>query len=467
MLGILSILGWIRMSEPVEEWQAIPFVTGRNHTELIQNSEVAVILYGSEYGEDIFSFANYAIGKYKTINFARSTSKDAEEMEIHYAPCSRAYVKGKLLEKELVQQPFAFAAYCEDLVKANDPIRYLLTPEALREVIESMDSVLIGIDQCEVPANRKKGEILYCTDSQIFKFLGINVTTGLHVYRGRDRSLLPVKPSNYRGYMKSHIADVLTADLSSRPYFAGYVIDEGSTFAEEELAILTKLSAKSELREYFHIGPLYGTAAMIFENAANTGFLQRPLFLVVVTQEDAKAGRWVVNTPDHVHDIDYLTRYLIGIANESIPYKHISSPIDEANPLSINYDTYWSVINASEVPAVVIFWSNTIKNATEWSAIFREANTLMNGQVRFYVYDAGINDLPQGISLNGLPVIGLYRYGKQPVAYPDRIGFDELIEWISLECEIPVPPYDSKAMKMKICDSLNVAERKAIDRDEL
>ena len=419
------ILTWIRFQSHSPQWKKLPVLAGSDLDRFIKDSTIAVVLFPDVKGES-FSFVDFAISKYPSINFTFATHEDGKKFNIQFYPNALGFIRGKPVPGRSVQRPLQFASFCDSMIKSTLSTIPLVSMEQLRSVLDSDRSVLLDVDECKP----LKGDSVFCTTSQNMKLFGINATRGYYVYRGQDRQLIPVTRSNYQQHMMTYVQNARSAMLASRPYFAGYFMNEQDPSEnEKELAILAKLSQIEDLRENFNIGPIVGTMSVIFAQAAHVEYLRWPLFLVIRSESE---GRWVVIDEKKVHNVDYLAGLLERIARGDEPMVPVSEKIPKHEKMWINNKRFWKSVEGDGVPSAVAI-VDRLNPASEIVAdMFRRAATLIGNEASFYIFDAAKNDIPAGVTVTDIPVIKLYPSGKGVGAetYSGALELQDFVTWV-------------------------------------
>ena len=302
-------------------------------------------------------------------------------------------------------------------------------------ILDGDNSVLLSVGTCRIP---KRCDVVFCVQPNLMEYFGVNVTSGYYVYRGQDRQLVPVAESNYKRYMKTFVQSARSADLVSRRFFDGYFMNERDPVEnEKELAILSKLSQNSELRNSFNIGPISGPISVILSQTARVDFIRLPLFLVITTLENSLTQRWVAIEDGLVHNVEYLSGLLTRIAAGTEPATVLSSPINATEPMSINHDKYWELVESHKSPSVVAL-VGMFGNANQLIPdVLRGARDVLGDTVKFYIFKASTNDLPSGVDVVDLPVINYYHETRSPLQYAGEITMDNIVNWIKNMAEIP------------------------------
>lgn len=218
--------------------------------------------------------------------------------------------------------------------------------------------------------------------------------------------------------------------LASRPYFAGYFMNEQDPSEnEKELAILAQLSQIEDLRQSFNIGPIVGTMSVIFAQAAHVEYLRWPLFLVICSESE---GRWVVIDEKKVHNVEYLAALLERIARGDEPMVPVSEKIPKHEKMWINYKRFWKAVEGDGVPSAVAIVDTLNPASKTVLDMFRCAVTLLGDETRFYILDAAKNDIPAGVTVTDLPVIKLYpsRKVNGVETYSGALELHDFVTWI-------------------------------------
>ena len=437
---LLFFVTWVRFTEHGPPSQSLAFVTRESLASLVRGSEYCIVFFPDQNGSS-FEFANYGMSRYPSIKFAVATYEDGKSFDVPFYPYAIGFVRGVRFNQRVIQRPAAFARFCNDMVQSTSSVVNLINLEQVRLILDGDDSVLLSVGECRVPRSCKRGDVVHCVQPNLLEYFGVNVTGGYYVYRGQDRQLVPVAESNYKRYMKTFVQSARSADLVSRQFFAGYFMNERDPAEnEKELAILSKLSQNPELRNSFNIGPISGPISVIFSQTAHVDFVRLPLFLVITTLENSPTHRWVVIDDDLVHNVEYLSGLLTRIAGGTEPPTVLSSPINATDPMSINHDKYWELIESHKGPSVVAL-VGMFGNANQLIPdVFRGAHDILGDKVRFYIFNASTNDIPSGVDVVDLPAINYYHDTRRPLQYAGEITVDSIVNWIKNVAEMPLHP---------------------------
>jgi hypothetical protein len=392
-----------RITNPIGPSKYIRRLTNRTLSAFVRENPLAVIFHAAPY--DRLDFANFAI------------RKNSPSISFAVAPRSckpiAAYRNGRRVQTAVAPTtPIGFALWCKALVLES--LTIVLQAEVLRQVFNRSGIAFIGIDVKERSAEIPAEYPFYAVSSAVFRSFEFpfNVTSGLYAYRSSDRQFLKVthKP---REYLRSHLVDLALVNVSERPFFGGFFLNERTGF-ENESALLTQLAMRYR-NVYFS---LYsgGTADYL---AAAAGFLHLnvPLFALFRSNE-SEMNHWVLS------DFSILPDILAG----KIDYIHASGP--KTSESALVYNDYEAVLGATPGDKLVLFTTLDLESL-EIELAFQKFRTIVNGsKLHFFTYDIRQNEFPPGVPANDAGAIVLYPEGGSAILYEGPASVESLLHFV-------------------------------------
>lgn len=368
------------------------------------------------------------ISEYPTIAFA-SNSNLGDILSI-------SYLNGTVLhESSSVADSFVA---CSDLVVASSGVKKG-GENLLSFILKSKDSHFLAIsdnvtDFCE---RSPTGRVVICLDNESVSHLGLN-NSGRFVYHGIDRTILPVE--NFNSMPEQVLDDLESVDLSSKPFVAGFFIDNSDDVGATRLAyaILREIGMVSGLKEKFFIGAYVNELGLNMSSAARLDDIPSPLFAVIDTKN--KSRRWAVIDEEKLNNTSYLVQLLTDIGENKIEAVPISQPEDELQHIEISHDLYWPVLNKTKTHVCVGFLGDDTIDLFTWVGMLRELDSVINATVKTFIVDVSRNDIPPYVEAPKFPYVGMYDVSRQNFSvYKGEANPKDFVKWIEETAPVKVP----------------------------
>lgn len=452
MFLIFSLL--IRIKKPIGESNYIPRVNETELNKFLLSHELSVVFFAD--AKTRFDFANYAIKRHTPyISFVVATKDSSKSHQCDDSICIRAYRKSKPIDT--VSPPhtaIGFEKWCYYLTTPHDVT--LTHPDQLREIFTQHGNFVFGVDIHTRPEHLKGDFTYYAVPAYFFSYFKINVTSGLYIYRSADRQLVKIT-GNLKNYLKIPVVDINLVDLSKRKYFGGYFVsynDEESN--QMEIAILHTLASKYQT---FYLSSIAGKIAEDISLKSLIHFVPPPFFAIFESSTVSK-NRWIINDPTKIHDIVYLTQFLEDIESGKQPYTKLSGKPENCSFTPIEYNSFIDVVTKDNSDSIILYYSPYTSSCLKSSLIMEKIKSLLpNGyQLKIYLYDLTLNDLPDDFPPEDFPILVLYNKNKKqaPIPYDGEIGFEEILTFINEEASVPtkIDDYDLVTINKEISNEM-------------
>lgn len=429
LLALLSL----RISDDVGEVFYLPHLSAENATSFCASSKLTVLLLTDNISD--FAFCNPAISLYSsTIQFAICDSATANLLNITSFPCYASYHKGELLATDDVKDCVKFAAFCRSMHTKISGVTLLYQAEQLRAVFAGNQTVLIGVDNKEPPADFKHDIPFYGVQAFIVRQFGLSASSGYYVFRPVDRQFIRISRS-YRQYLSTPIVPFSSNAFGDRQFLVALFVDlaeENVSVAGREVDTLHDATRKFGKTAAFSIV----TEKQPFEAEYGLEYLSRPF--VLVWKEKIDKRRWIWQGPGNLQD------FLRGVFDGETEIAPLVKQEVGENELTLR--DFESRTASGDV--FVLVYSDGNEELEMRKAVVASVRELLPS-VTFLEFDAGRNECPRKLSLKGkLPIIVALKGGEVQHEIEFRRDttvqnlVDIVIERSSAKIEKPEVDYD-------------------------
>jgi hypothetical protein len=415
MLGILlGVATSLRITAPIGHPRYIPQVSGRDLISFLNTHQLVIIFYTDSV--DSLDFATFAINKYSNfIAFAIAPPSEGSGRPI--VP----YRNGKILPTYVAPtSPIGFTVFCKNIIR---PLVTRAThPEILRQVFDTPGTYFLGVGMKERPTDLPNEYPFIAVEPDVFASFRVEIPPGLYVYRSSDRQLTKVTGKVTR-YLKSVLVDIMTVNLTDKPFYGGYFLNEQHPFSVQANALL-ELAKK---HKNVHWSLFAGDTAEYLASAAGMLYVATP-YLTIFRSNESERNHWFVTNLSVVPDIlegrvDYLPA--TGV---------------KFNQTTLVFTDYDEVVGQVAGDRIVLFTAND-KFSNLGRAFFALQEKVDAPNLHFFTYSIRQNEFPLGVQLEKVPAIVLYPEGKDLIVYDGEPSLQDLIHFVMGETtnEFPYP----------------------------
>jgi thiol-disulfide isomerase/thioredoxin len=469
MLFTSILISGFRVRVPVGQSVNAPFIPGIALDSILKNRKRSVVFFHEPNAN--LDFANFGIQQYKgEFEFLRANASEGEKYGCYYFPCAICFEKNKPLNAPIpTNRASSFLIWLQEIVEKS--ANKIKSQEQLRLLLERQGKVVIGIDENKPP--KKLGDLeFYTCASSFFQKIGINLTKGYYLYRSVDRQLIPYGEKA----KETLLVDPRIVDISSKPYFGGYVINTKlDKVSEEQIKIMEQLAPK--YGEKVQFGPIVGVNALLFLKAGKTEGLDAPYFMMFNTS-NLFEGRWLVMDMNDLMSVEKIDQFVEKVVSGNLPYTIISEPVPEDADGIVKHlvgSTFSDVVLENESDALVVFMAPNCKYCPRLEIALEEVAKLFEGQnVKICKIDGSENDVPNIVpEYTSYPTIMFFKAGKKkepPMIYKGSYRVKDIVQYIerSGETNPKAPEYDAEAIDdiisekyKKLTEEPNEEEQKA------
>jgi hypothetical protein len=400
---LLGIAASLYITEPIGQPRYITRVSGRDLVSFLSTHPLAIIFY--EDNPDLLDFATFAINKYSNfIAFAIAPSSEGPGALV--VP----YRNGKILQTySAPTSPIEFTAFCKNI------LRPLVTraghPEVLRQVFDTPGTYFLGVGMKERPADLPNEYPFISVEPEIFGSFNVEIPPGLYVYRSSDRQLTKVTGKVTR-YLKSLLVDIMTVNLTDKPFYGGYFLNEKHPFSAQANALLDLAKKHKNV----HWSLFAGDTAEMLASTAGLLYVATP-YLAIFRSNESERNHWFVTNLSLVPEIlegrvDYLPA--TGV---------------KFNQTTLVYTDYDEVLRTVAGDRIVLFTAND-KFSNLGRAFFALQEIVEAPNLHFFTYSIRQNEFPSGVELEKVPAIVLYPEGKDFIVYDGEPSLQDLIHFL-------------------------------------
>ncbi|EAY17872.1 Thioredoxin family protein [Trichomonas vaginalis G3] len=397
----------------------------------MKEKPIGVTIFHDTVANNIW--ANFGLEKYKNnISFARSGHEDGAKYGCLYYPCCVAFQNGKKMD---IPPPLArsssFFLWLGELLEG--PIKHLKSKEQLRVALEEHGQTVFGIDLEEPPRHLGKLQY-YSVNSSLFAKFNISLQKGYYIYDNIERRI-----EKFEGKpLKTLLTDPRAVDISSKPFYGGFVVNTKlDKVSEMQIDLLKKLAEK--YGDKFQFGPIVGTNALLFLKAGRIEGLDAPYFVAFKTS-NLTEGRWLLyRETDNIMDLPTLEKFVQDIMAGKLPYTIISEPIPEDANNNLKHivgSTFSDVVFEDGYDTLVAFTSSWCKLCPRLLIVLRElAELTKDTKARICFMDGSENDTPMSVpEFSSYPTLMLFPSGHKadkPLVYKGTYRVKDLSEFIA------------------------------------
>ena len=242
MLSFLFLFLY-RITENYGSYSLLPrFETETEFNDFIKQPKHTVVIFANDTEDAYFTtYALYRLNK-SAISFGTASEDLGKKYNCDHFPCSIPFINGKQII-DCVQYPAPtqaslFYSWCNDIL--NFPFRKIQNREQLIQLLSlSNITCAIGVNSSEVPSNLPKNLLFYSASSKFFDEINMNISSGVYIFNGADRSLNLVSDNNFDEFLHSNIISYDLVNFSKKKYIAGFYFNHSnfyndSTFLLEE-----------------------------------------------------------------------------------------------------------------------------------------------------------------------------------------------------------------------------------------
>lgn len=394
-LQFLLYFNLVRVLDPIGKISHLPYINHTNVTTFIHENEKAIGIFTENTFQRIDS-ANFPISYFEDIHFFTSTYETGLNFRCKTFPCLRAFKNGVLLDSSPDSFfPIDISLWCHQLFPSKEV--YLSHPENLRQLFESHGVFVIGVNVKQRPTYLQPEQTFYRVRLEYFSYFGINISSGVYVYRSADRQLVKVS-GNIKNYLKSSFIDLEIHSFENRQFLGFFVLNNTDISENNRFLEIVNQVSSSFKNFYFAIANYYSMTDLI--HRSRTQLIKPPFLLifetnVILESKSLFDQKWFVNLTN-ITESNFRSSL-----NEiqSKPKSIISSqPSQSLNYLSnLNFNS--SILN-SENDIVVLFlvfsdYRNSLLNLT-FQKISEKFQTY---PFLFYLYDCSTNELPFDVDI--------------------------------------------------------------------
>jgi hypothetical protein len=414
LVALLSLVHSSHITAPIGHPRYIPRVSGRDLIAFLNSRPLAIIFYTDS--PDSLDFATFAINKYsQSISFA--IAPEAEGPSRIAVP----YRNGKIVSTFLPStSPIEFTSWCKNLLRP--PVTRATHPEILRQVFDTPGTYFIGVGMKERPSDLPSEYPFVAVEPEIFGSFKVEIPPGLYVYRSSDRQLTKVTGKVTR-YLKSLLVDITTVNLTDRPFYGGFFLNEKQPFTEQANALLDLAKKHKNV----HWSLFAGTTAEVLADAAGLLWVASP-YLVIFRNNESERKHWFVTNLSVIPDI------LAGNVD------FMPATGEKINQTTLICTDYHNVLNTVAGDRIVLFTTNE-KHSNLGRAFFALRERVRAPNLHFFTYSVRQNEFPPGVDLERVPAIVLYPEGKDMIVYDGESSLQDLLHFVLTEVtnEFPYP----------------------------
>ena len=393
---LLALLA-VRIPNPIGEVLYLPHISSENVTDFIGGDKVAILLLTANTSD--YSFCNLGISMYRSgIRFAVGDAAVAKTLSIDTFPCYVAYHKGKFFALEDVRDAVEFACFCQRMVIKITNTAILFQAEQLRRVLAGNETVLIGVDSKQPPAEFKNDIPFYGVQSRVVREFGLPTASGYYVYRPTDRQFIRISRS-YRQYLSTPLVPFRSVDFTQHEFAVALFVnleEKNVTVAGRDVDVLHAIARKFDKQAFFSIV----SEKQPFEAEFGIEYIERPFVLVWKNKIDS--NRWIWKGEDGMED--FVSGVLAGEI-EKAPLVKTSMEPNECNLHDFRQKT-------GKGDVFLFVYSEGNAEVEMRKMVVASVREILPS-VTFLEFDAGRNELPQGLHLNGtLPIIVVLKDGQ-------------------------------------------------------
>jgi hypothetical protein len=293
-------------------------------------------------------------------------------------------------------------------------------PDELREIFDTPGVYFIGVNVYDRPADIPSEYPFYSVPIGFFSYFDLKVVPGVYVYRSADRNLIKAsrKPAIY---LRSAIVDIALVDVTERPYFGGYFVDESRDFSAES-AELQDLARRHQ-NAFFSL--FSGATADSLATRGGLLYLEVPLF-VVFKSGSPETDHWVLKNASLIPEI------LSG----NVPFIHASGP--KVNQSTLTYDDFDAVVNSTKGDKLVLFLSKGVDPGI--ASVFRTfERKVKTPNLHYFSYDLTRNEVPARFCGEEPRAIALFPDGRDMVPFDGDASMSSLLHFALGEATHPFP----------------------------
>ena len=448
----------LRIKSPIGEVPNIPVMTSKYLQEALKLSQRSVVFFLENKSK--IEFAEYGVKKFRDrIDFFKAPSTDAAGYDCPIFPCVVPFQRGKVIETNIAPlQPASFAKWLENVLTPG--YVNVSSHEQLSNYLENHQPMIFAVDAKGRPSNVPKGSAVYVVTSELFREFGVDVKKGVYIYRPADRELLSFKGNVEKQLGEASIIDLNSINVSLTKYISGYAVNINDDNASQvEIEILNKLAPK--YKDATQMTLLYGKFGETYLKDSELDGIPRPFFFTFIS-EDIGGGRWIINKPDKVHDIQYIEQFLNNIIAEKEEFTFISEDVPEnKEPLKKAVGTtYEEIVSQKDKDIIVAFISSKDKKTLQIIPLLNEtAKLLENTHVSIYTIDGSLNDFPESIPpLSEYPEIYYFRADdkQNPIKFKGFKLFERFLTYIkeNTSKELDIPSYNKEEIETNIRNAI-------------
>ena len=446
MLSILFLFLY-RITEKYGGYKSLPrFESEAEFNNFIKQPKLSIIIFTNDT-ENAY-FANYALIRINksVISFGTASEDLGKKFDCNNFPCSIAFKdENQILngvQYPAPTQASLFYSWCIDIL--SFPFRTIQSREQLVKLLSlSNITCAIGVDSPQIPSNLPENLLYYSTSSELFNNININVSNGVYIFNGADRSLNLVLNGNFDEFLHSKIISYDYVDFSKKKYVAGFYFNhsnfhnDSSSLLEEEnqMNILKEIASKDEFSKNFFFSPF--DERIIIQNKLQ--FRETPLFIVLenIPSSNSSLRHWTVNDKEKVFDVDFLCNFLKTIQSGELKYKPLDEkgdkfPYPENDTYVISYSEFSEKVN-QDIDVIAICYSTFDKYILMRTAVQTVVNHLNTSNITFICLNLTCNEVPNEINVEPPGGVFFFTKGKKdsPIPYMfKRFQFFDVLNFI-------------------------------------
>ena len=454
----LSLLSY-RLTNLTGEIHNLTYLEGNHIKDYTKNHQHSIIFFTDK--PNLLYFTKYAINIYKNISFARSSARDGKgygcNPDAQY-PCVVPFLKGRKI-KDATHAPISginFTRWCKQVFDGHN--HYIEHPEALRQVLETEETVVIGVGVEERPEWIPKKFHFFMTNSKVFENLKIKVENGIYSYSAKDRTMHEISESEKHDF-GVYVSNLLQEKTYNKKFWGGFALNpQNATQNQLEFEIMNEIGKKYS--NSINLAPLYDEWGWKLVREGRIIFFDVPFFFVFESRKNM-SNRWIITNYTLSHDKDYVDNFVRGIINGSEKYTVVSEPPPTPTRRymkTLTLNTFWETVDSNYTDVLVIFASKECENCLKpYLIVNKTASLLRENKIRVFSYNCSLNEIPVGLHIEQLPTIALFRKGKdptQPLVYKGNELTEDLITWVKEQGtdRLDVPPFDIDKVRQDIAN---------------
>lgn len=313
-------------------------------------------------------------------------------------PCASAYLNGRHIRSTITDfSPMSFQFWLTHSI--SEPHFDIGHAEEFRRLLELPGTHFIAIDVDKRPAWVPKDQVLFHVTPKIISKFAVPQKPGIYVFRHVDREFIKLESWDTAQF-KSPLVDIGADKFRGAKYLAGSMITNEDDISDKiRLNLMVNLSKQYQNKVAFTVfsSSLIAHMAQI----ANISHICGPLFLMVETA-NISAKRYGYASLTAYESEPTLREYIDKVINGAMKpvvaeeiRKDMRNGVNELSNLDFA-DKVWN----KDYHSMVILTSTCVGVPIEYSTVFNVGSQIyQNKTVKFWAFDQGRNDAPEGIQL--------------------------------------------------------------------